>query len=1175
MLDRGCCGAVPQGLPDSFDRHPPPSLPQRALRDVYSGLRPSSLSSPFDCGPKSAMALKIKCPHCQSPRRLEQPYPMPGAELHCLVCGHTLAITYPPGMVERLAERGVLFDDPSAGPSLRSGAYAEPPPPAPSVPSRPPMPTPNRARPPGPAAPTPPALGHLGAVPSATPALPSPSPAPAPSTRAATPISPPAPTRPPAGEPARPPAVAPPRAETRAPQEVQRAARVGTTAPPRSTPPAPPAPAPAKSRLGWFARLLVGTVLLGLFGAVGAAVVVAGVVLPLRADLPTVDELGKYNPPSVTVVYDVHGKVLGEVYEKRRYVKPLEAVPQHVQDAFLAAEDANFWSHGGVDYEGIVRAFGRNALKGRKAQGASTITMQVARNFLLSSEKTYERKIKEILLSWRIEETFDKRHILYLYLNQIYLGSGAYGVEAASRTYFGKGVADITLAEAAILAGLPQRPSDYSPHIHWEKARVRQEYVLGQMLEKGYIDAATHRATLEEAVSIHRAPNEFLTQAPSFTEHVRRYLVNTYGFDKIYNDGLAVHTTCDLELQEAAQRSLVEGVTHADNLVGWRGAAENVGAGGVEAALATQESALLTEAAEATLVVGPPDKGGFGPRPARSSLVEGRRYPAVVKRVDKGHAIVGIGAHEAIIPLSWSKWAYPPNPDRSFKSRAQDSMLNVLKVGDRVEVDVAGLDWQTFDNLKGYKAAGSGPYAAARLYQKPDLEGAFFGYRQSDGAVLSMVGGVDFAKSEFNRVTQARRQVGSTFKPIVYAAAIATREVTAGTVVQDAPTAFATIGGLWKPGNYGEDYLGNITLRRALQMSRNTCTVRVLDRVGLEPIFQMAGPQLRIGYDEPACTRTHQKLGTECKGTTTPSRVAGMEWCEHCEADSCPLVKAGRQSIRIDGASLPVGEEMRCMDEAQTINGEQWCHSCDVNLRVCDSLKLEQIPSTDPCVDARRDSSGQVWCRSCDLSMGLGSSSLTMVELVRAYSAFATYGRLVEPHWINRVEDRDGTVIEEWTAPADGWPEAIPPGVAGVGHFLLREVATGGTAAASNKLGIQVAGKTGTTNDEHDTWFVGYDPEIVAAAWVGYDQPRKIGQSFTGGHTALPIWMDYMKVASPKSKKLSFRPIPGVEMVPIDEKTGRVASGGRAIPMLPGTAPQNTGAEIGQKTAEDLLTTDF
>ncbi|MEC7946504.1 MAG: penicillin-binding transpeptidase domain-containing protein, partial [Myxococcota bacterium] len=249
--------------------------------------------------------------------------------------------------------------------------------------------------------------------------------------------------------------------------------------------------------------------------------------------------------------------------------------------------------------------------------------------------------------------------------------------------------------------------------------------------------------------------------------------------------------------------------------------------------------------------------------------------------------------------------------------------------------------------------------------------------------------------------------------------------------------------------------------------------------------------------------------------------------------------------------------------------------SCDVNLRVCDWLPIERIPDTDPCVDARKDEKGRTMCRTCDLSMGLGSSSLTMVELARAYSVFATYGKFVEPHYINRVVDRDGTVIEEWTPPGDGWPEVMEPAVAGVAHWLLRNVATGGTAARTNRLGVQVAGKTGTTNDFFDAWFVGYDPEYITAAWVGYDQPRSIGVSFTGGQTALPIWMDFMKVAAPREAKRRFKEIPGVQWVAIDESTGRAAIGGLPMPMLPGTGPDNVAVEIGQKTTEDILTSDF
>ncbi len=975
---------------------------------------------------------------------------------------------------------------------------------------------------------------------------------------------------------------------------------------PRRAPDAPgkPPKKPRKKR-SLFRRMMRAAVLLTLIGAVLGAALGGGIWWKYSQDLPTFEILKSYRPPTVTVVYDRNGKLLGEIYEKRRYVLPKEQlfplrevpesetaecvsecqargllpeqcachIPRHVMDVFIAAEDANFWEHGGVDYEGILRAIGRNLSQGKKAQGASTITQQVARNFLLSNEKTYERKIREIILSGRVEEAFDKEHILYLYLNQIYLGSGAYGIEAAARTYFGKPAFQMTLAEAAILAGLPQRPSDYSPHQHWDKARGRQGYVLGQMLKKGYINQATHDAARAEPVNIVERTNEFLLQAPYFTEHVRRYLVETYGFDKVYNDGLVVHATCDLELQKVAQKAVVENVTSSDNSRGWRGAAETLEESRIAGWLAEQEAALTTAEGNATLTVGPDGVGGYGRPPATSTLVVGKRYPAVVLEVEEKHAIVGVGSHKAIIPRSWAAWTYTVNPERSFRYRSQDNLKNALKRGDLIEITVEFLDSSEADNLKGYAPAAGLP--AVKLYQAPLLQGAMFSYRLSDGAVLAMVGGVDFENSEYNRATQARRQVGSTFKPIVYAAAIASRKFTTGTLVQDAPTVFQTLGNkLWKPGNYGDDYLGNITLRRALQMSRNVVTVRVLDKLGLEPVYELAGPALRIGYNEPSCSRRHISSTEECVGTATPSPVPGMVWCESCDATSCPLVESEIPRIWKDGEQIPVGDAKQCLDEPVEQAGRTWCHSCDVNLRVCDWLPLERIPETDPCVDARQDGDGQVWCRTCDLSMGLGSSSLTMVELSRAYSAFATYGRLVEPHFIESVVERDGTVIESYKPPAE-WPQVMDPAVAGIAHWLLREVATGGTGAATNRLGIHVAGKTGTTNDFFDAWFVGYNPDVITAAWVGFDTPASIGVSFTGGKTALPIWMDYMAVAAPKDQDRPFPPIPGVVTVSIDESTGKVANGGRAMPMLPGTSPQNVVGEIGQTTAEDLLSEGF
>ena len=520
------------------------------------------------------MALKLTCPHCSHPHRLSQPYPVPGTELQCRQCGRVLSVSYPTGMMQRLKEKGVKFVDPTSdGPHQPIEPSTLPPPVKKSPPRDPKIEVRRTGRSPDAVESgrvrqpditqtferTPAIQGtpkHRQDEPEAVPYLPPPT-APLPSKTSSKPVEPPG---------------------TAAPSEPDTAAETTTVGNPQPSPiAAPESPSmrnepkpvrrestaateprvekrtlkPALPKLPRLPRnrILKGGLLALVLAAVVGLAAVAGIFVYFSKDLPTVEALGEYQPPTVTVVHDAKGRVLGEIYEKRRYVVPLEDMPEHAKNAFLAAEDANFWTHDGIDVGGIFRAIVRNLAKGKKAQGASTITQQVARNFLLTREKTFIRKIREVILAQRVEEVFEKEHILFLYLNQIYLGSGAYGVEAASRTYFDKSVADITLAEAAILAGLPQRPSDYSPHRHWKKARARQLYVLNQMQRKGFIDQETYDSAVAESVTIAPKRNDFLQQAPHFTEHVRRYLVDTYGFDKIYNDGLSVDTTCDLDLQ--------------------------------------------------------------------------------------------------------------------------------------------------------------------------------------------------------------------------------------------------------------------------------------------------------------------------------------------------------------------------------------------------------------------------------------------------------------------------------------------------------------------------------------------------------------------------------------------------------------------------------------------------
>ena len=994
------------------------------------------------------MALKISCPHCGNPHRLREPYPDPGCEVQCESCGATLAITYPVGLVDRLRAKGARFQsdpEPAADPA--------------------PTPRPEQIR-----KLERPQLGQVFNPQETGPTQ----------VLRESPIPPPQETGPTmllGPDDAPPEIIAPPSAggqHTPAADEERTILARDTAKPhdptapidhtgdlehesaplPEPIPPSPGGPVPRRpievpperKKWGWGMRIAVAFVLTCVLGVA----TFAGTWAYFSKDLPTLETLETYRPPTVTVVYDRNGELLGEIYEQRRYVVPLETMPEHVRYAFMASEDANFEKHKGVDPMGIARAMVKNVQEGGMAQGASTITQQVARNFLLTSEKKLARKIKEAILATRIEEAFTKEHILYLYLNQIYLGSGAYGVEAASRIYFDKHVEEITVAEAALLAGLPQRPSDYSPHRNWDKALARQKYVLGQMLDKDFIDQKTYDDALAEEITIVKTENPIRLLAPYYTEHVRRHLVETYGFDRVYNEGLIVHTTCDLELQQIAQNAVTRGITERDAGLGWRGPLETLEESAIQPRRDAQEQAMREH--DQFLA----DNARRNPVPERSSLREAERFEAVVIGVEKKHAIVGIGAHEAIVPLSWTLWGFEPNTKKSWRYRKNADMNDTLSVGDVVTVEVVAIDSQTEDNLEGYEAAVG--KAAAKLYQKPELQGALLSYDLETGAVKAMVGGVDIEESEFNRAIQARRQVGSTFKPIVYAAAIDGRKFTTGSMVPDTPKTFFDYNEekIWKPGNYGGDYLGNISLRKALALSRNVCTVHVLDVIGMDAVYDMG-------------------------------RTLGIE--SHLEKD---------------------------------------------------------------------------------LSMGLGTSSLSMIEMARAYSVFATYGTMVDPYFIESVEDRDGNVLEKHELVDH--PQVLDPTVAGITTWLLREVATAGTGAATNRLGIHVAGKTGTTNDFKDGWFVGFSPGVITAAWAGYDTPRSMGVSSTGGRIALPMWMEYMEAAWPKERDKPFPEIPDAVWASIDESSGKVRAGGRGMPFIPGTVPDRSGAAEGQITTEDFMT---
>lgn len=892
-------------------------------------------------------------------------------------------------------------------------------------------------------------------------------------------------------------------------------------------------PVKKRTAVGCVGRMAaVGLPLAGIALIAGLAVAGGGYVY-FSHDLPSVEALQAYEPSTSTIIYDRNGEIMGEIFEERRYVVPLETIPDNVQNAFISAEDANFWTHGGVDYVGVVRAVLRNAAEGKKAQGASTITQQVTRNFLLTREKTITRKIKEVLLSWRIEDVYDKKHILYLYLNEIYLGSGAYGIEAASRVYFDKHVGELDLAQAAMLAGLPPAPSTYSPHRNFDKAKERQKYVLDQMVKNKYIDQPTADAAYAEKLVIAPQTSDFLHKAPHFTEHVRRHLVEQYGEEAVLHGGLEVHTTCDLKLQTLAQDVLVDNVDTIDQRMGYRreGVITLADDKAITAKRDEEEAAMKKAWAKAQ------DPAGRVDEPDVSILEPDHTYEAVVLEAHSKWAKVAIGKHDAVVPLAWSDWVYEPNPNRSWRNReAVDltAMVDsdgdgkkdrpILGKGDVVEIEVVGTSTKEAKIAKLFAGTPgeTSDLAAVRLWQEPEVESTMMSFDLATGAVRSMVGGADFATSQFIRATQARRQVGSTFKPIVYGAALSTRRITAATMVADAPLAFATDNDfVWKPSNYANDYLGIIPLRKALALSRNTCTVRVLET--MDP-----------GMNNDVVYKFSRKLGIG----GPPSYTLPPDYVTTPDNDHlCPWTQETPDSTI-------------CMSHYPPRTDKE------TNTKHRANLKPDDVHM----------------CRTCDYSMALGSASLTMEELLRAYSAFGTGGKLVQPYYIDEVKDRHGNVLEKHDTV--DFPQVIDPGVATIVNWLLQGVVNEGTAAAANGMGLTIGGKTGTTNDEKDAWFVGLTPNVITGVWVGYDRPQSLGVSSTGGKTALPIWMDYMKVAAPKETNSGpFKTWGDIEWAQIDETNGaRVTSGGRSYPFLKGTAPESTGAAAGQVTLQQLTT---
>jgi penicillin-binding protein 1A len=784
--------------------------------------------------------------------------------------------------------------------------------------------------------------------------------------------------------------------------------------------------------LRFFGFLFAAGTILFVVGVAAAA----GLMWHFSKDLPDYSQLQDYEPPVTTRVHAADGSLVAEYAKERRLYVPIQAVPKRVINAFLAAEDKNFYEHGGLDFTGIARAavnYAQNFGSNRHPQGASTITQQVAKNFLLSNEVSFTRKIKEALLALKIERTYTKDKILELYLNEIYLGLGAYGIAAASLVYFDKSVNELTVAEAAYLAALPKAPNNYHPFRQHERAMERRNWVIDQMVADSFISNAEGGNARRAPLGVTPKPTgAHMFSAEYFAEEVRRELYERYGEKKLYEGGMSVRTTLDTKLQVLARKTLVEGLVRYDEARGYRGPVTKID---ISADWGPKLADVkgLTDITPWRLAV----VIEVNDRSARIGLQPGREPGGYISK----ERAVGI------VPLDGVKWA-------KVNGRAPGKVNQVLEPGDVVYVEPTN---------------DTGQF---QLRQVPQVSGAIVVEDPWTGRVLAMVGGFSYDQSQFNRATQALRQPGSSFKPIVYSAAL-DNGYTPSSLILDAPIEIDQGPGLgtWKPENYENNFYGPSTLRFGVEHSRNVMTVRLAQDVGMPLIADYAK---RFGvYD-----------------------------------------------------SLPPY-----------------------------------------------------------LSFALGAGETTLLRMVTAYGMIDNGGRRIKPTLIDRIQDRYGHTIyrhdqrecigcdaNKWAdqpepSLIDRREQVLDPMTAYQITSIMEGVVLRGTATVMRSLNRPIAGKTGTTNDYKDAWFIGFTPDIVVGVYVGFDKPTPLGRGQTGGHVAAPVVRDFLKAALADKPPVPFRVPPGIKLIRVDLKTGMRAGPNSDRVILeafkPGTAPPDDYSVVG------------
>lgn len=741
-------------------------------------------------------------------------------------------------------------------------------------------------------------------------------------------------------------------------------------------------------------------------------------------DLPDYGQLAKYDPPTTTRLYAADGKLLAEYATEKRVFVPLSAIPKLVRNAFISAEDKNFYSHQGIDFSGLVRAVRDNIInygKGKSLVGGSTITQQVVKNFLLSNEKSFERKIKEAILAMRISKVYSKDRILELYLNEIYLGLGSYGVAAAAQNYFNKSLDELTIEEAALLAAEPKAPGLYNPHKNYDATKIRRDWVVERMFEDGYINKEQAEAAKETPIVLRERAKAEVVSADFFSEEVRRSLADMYGSDVLYGGGLVVKTTLDPNLQKFTDTALRNALIAYDRRRGYRGALGNI------------NNKKEWEGSIKSLT----QKHSY-------HLLENQKL-AVISGLDKNFAEIFFTDEKyGTIPFSFLKWTRRVIADGKL-GEAVTKPADILKLGDVVIVNPP--DEQEINIFKKDKTIKKHKGDIWSLAQIPEINGAMVVLDPHTGRVLAMSGGYSYGGSEFNRATQAKRQPGSVFKPFVYMAGLEDG-FTPSTVLLDAPVEVSPNGSSksWRPSNYHGEYLGPTTMRVGLEKSRNTMTVRLAQVIGLDRV-------------------------------------------------------------------LEIGKRFGIYDNPQN-----------------------------------------------NFSIVLGAEETTLLRMVAAYGMIANGGNKIIPALIEKIDDRQGKTIyrrdnricnkcllssipdsgKEPPLPeiADNKEMIVDPRINYQIISMLNGVTTRGTAARAQTIGKIVAGKTGTTNNSKDTWFIGFTPDLVAGVFIGYDKPHTLGRRETGSSVALPAFIEFMKNALADTPNKPFSIPRGIQLVRVNLHTG-------------------------------------